>query len=324
MSEASSSRVLHCDAKNSLIVVLIALLAWCSLRGQHAPSYSATLEALPAPKESGDAVDLAAASFAGQSTEQRGEVRRAIHAAQTAVAAKFGIKMGNTGESALQTEGLADLVERYSPGSGTGATTLCEVGVNVGHSAATLVTASGASEYIGFDYGAPTPAHVRAGLDQLAKALPHLRVTLELGDSTATLPAFFASNSSVVCDVWHIDGGHDGLFPEKDFQNARSFARPDGQTLVIFDDCGSSTEWGVMPFLTYKRGIRQHTITEIDGIDALEVGNRRSCVARMMPGEGWVEGSLVLEWSPQKGWYESDQPPDALSDAGAAALSPRV
>ena len=209
-------------------------------------------------------------------------LQRALHFALTGVALAEGNGMGHTGDDDEQTAKIFDSVLTYGIKAGT----VCEIGFNVGHSASTILSASFSGAFIGFDYGRPhvTPGSdsVSLGFNVLKRTLRHVSFELVIGDSMVTAPKYALEHPTTVCEIFHIDGSHDGPFPEADFQSARKMARSDGRTLVLFDDCGCQTEWCVKPAETFERAVKEGTITLLpNGASYLPAGGRRTCAGYM-------------------------------------------
>jgi len=193
------------------------------------------------------------------------------------------VAMWHTGKIVEQTDLLFDTARRLAPLRGG---TVCEVGFNIGHSASTLMVSILGSSYVGFDYGEKGEVVKAKEFLQNLLAADNVTVELHLGNSQFTVPEYLKNFPETVCDVIHIDGSHDGHFPLSDFQNLRTMARPDGKSLVLFDDCGCPTEWCVAPLKAFKglQGSGAITFAE-DGKDFFSAGNGavRTCYGRMSP-----------------------------------------
>ena len=191
--------------------------------------------------------------------EARALLRDATLAALNLVAAATGNQMGHTGDAREQTLKLWALIDEHMPIAGT----VCEIGFNVGHSAAIAVTASSATSFLAFDCGGKPS--VSDGFALLSRLFPAVSWEFVEGNSVVTVPTYARAHAGTTCDVIHIDGAHDGPFPAADFDNARRFARADGKTLVIFDDCNCATEWCVTPLAVFKSGLSDGLISELPG-----------------------------------------------------------
>jgi hypothetical protein len=226
---------------------------------------------------------LDAAALARSQAEEEGlsrHLRHAVHLHLDYLARVDGNKVGNTGEAPQQTEQLWQLARKYKPH----AQLLCEIGLNVGHSAATLLTATHAQEFLAWDWNDKKLASVDQGFAYLREVFPEVPMQLHGGDSLQAVPAFLQQHQDVVCDVVHIDGSHDGVYPEGDFQNMRKAARKDGRTLVIFDDCGCSTGWCITPKNTAEKAFKEGTLIRLERNDSyILVEGRGSCLGWMQP-----------------------------------------
>ena len=188
--------------------------------------------------------------------------------------------MGNTGDTREQTEKLFAIVDAAWPR----AQSVCEVGFNVGHGAATLLAATSARHLVAFDCGGRMS--VVGGLAAIEAVFDYVNLTFVVGNSVATVPTFARDHAAWACDVVHIDGAHDGPFPAADLANVRHLARPDGRTLVVFDDCNCDTEWCVEPLNVFKKAVADGVIRELEpalGGPMLSVagGLKGSCI-------GWI------------------------------------
>ena len=130
--------------------------------------------------------------------------------------------------------------------------TICEIGVNAGHSSALMLANSDASNtYIGFDLDPADQAgvnkqeqHDETTLNvkqqsRVHKAHMHLneffhgRFQLVLGDSKVAGPKYLSQNN-VTCALLSIDGDHSPRGINGDWLAFRSFVEPG--TLVLLDD----------------------------------------------------------------------------------------
>jgi hypothetical protein len=113
-----------------------------------------------------------------------------------------------------------------------GVSTVCEVGVNAGHSAAVYLVSNPATTYIGFDtMGLRWSAQSFAFLQRIFPG----RVNFVKGYSTDTLPR----HTSPPCDMLSIDGEHAGETPYLDIINGRRASRARGY--VLMDDWSSTS-----------------------------------------------------------------------------------
>ena len=205
-------------------------------------------------------------------------LRDATLEALNLVAAATDNRMGHTGNEREQTLQLWALVDAHAPAAGT----FCEIGVNVGHSAAIMLTASSATSFLAFDCGGKPSVY--AGFQLLQRVFSYASFEFVEGNSAVAVPTYAQTHPQTTCDVIHIDGAHDGPFPAADFDNARRFARADGGTFIVFDDCNCDTEWCVAPLAVFKKAVAEGLIEELTaGASYLNVAGRQkgSCA-------GWL------------------------------------
>jgi hypothetical protein len=103
------------------------------------------------------------------------------------------------------------------------ASTVCEIGFNIGLGAANFLHANDHVIYHGFD------VTIQPDLEQLFVSKYGDRVQFHVGSSLETIPEFRG-----LCDIIHIDGAHSGDFPARDIANMRERASCDH--LVFADD----------------------------------------------------------------------------------------
>lgn len=93
---------------------------------------------------------------------------------------------------------------------------ICETGFNLDHSALSWLTASPMVKLVSFDLG--EHFYSRWSSERMKKLYPD-RFDIIFGDSVETLPAYFARNDSVVCDLAMVDGGHSHQVCTADLNN---------------------------------------------------------------------------------------------------------
>lgn len=141
--------------------------------------------------------------------------------------------MGHTANVPEQIDAIANIVLKWHPH----AKTVCEIGMNVGHSAATILTALDApTDFVAFDGfdGPPVKAS-----EQLKLEFPAVKFEFVSGDSHKTVPLFSEKQKhpgGFRCDIIHIDAGHSKEEALGDIVNIRPIAT--NTTLVLLDDCG--------------------------------------------------------------------------------------
>ena len=115
-----------------------------------------------------------------------------------------------------------------------GSPTICEIGFNCGHSTATFLEANPRSRVINFDMidqiNFPWGMRAKGWL----KREYGNRFVLVEGDSNVTVPAFFACNPSVRCDLAVVDGAHGHMHPLLDIVELVQASRCN--TSVIADE----------------------------------------------------------------------------------------
>tara|TARA_B110000208_G_scaffold137911_1_gene166515 strand:- start:1 stop:1413 length:1413 start_codon:yes stop_codon:yes gene_type:complete len=148
----------------------------------------------------------------------------------------------------VQLDFILNLIARESRGDRAWSTarkraiTVCEVGLNGGHSAAAFLTADPRVVVHSFDIGAN--AHTAAAVELLRAVFPH-RFAYHEGPSSATVPAFalrLAAGTATLgggrCDIVFIDGSHHETDVKADIDAMRTAAAC--PHLVIFDDTATS------------------------------------------------------------------------------------
>ena len=103
------------------------------------------------------------------------------------------------------------------------ASTICEIGFNVGLGAANFLHANDRVIYHGFDVA------IKPDLEQLFISKYGERVQFHVGSSLETVPEFRG-----LCDIIHIDGGHFGDIPTADIANM--WERASCDHLIFADD----------------------------------------------------------------------------------------
>lgn len=152
---------------------------------------------------------------------------------------------------APDTRLLPKQMNLYSAGSG--ANSILEIGFNAGHSCFLFLLANPHSKIVCFDLGEHT--YVRPCFDYLNRLFPG-RLTLILGNSLETVPAYVAQHRDVQFDLVHVDGGHERAVAASDFQNTYPMLKKGG--VMIWDD----TQDPALNELC-EDYIRQRLVTEI-------------------------------------------------------------
>lgn len=135
------------------------------------------------------------------------------------------IAEGNSGEIARQTEDLRELASSH------GATRILEIGFNAGHSADTLLSASGDARMVSFDIGHHDCVWVAKEYIDLRHPGRH---SLIIGDSRVTVPEYAAGHPGERFDMIYVDGGHDYDVALSDLRACKPMAH--AGTVVVVDD----------------------------------------------------------------------------------------
>lgn len=112
---------------------------------------------------------------------------------------------------------------------GKNASNIMEIGFNAGHSCLIYLLSNPDSKITIFDLC--SHKYTIPCFEYLDSVFPN-RLQLYEGDSTISVPEYFNNNNNVKFDLIHIDGGHEGDIPEKDFYNSLKLA----SNIIIWDD----------------------------------------------------------------------------------------
>jgi hypothetical protein len=191
-------------------------------------------------------------------------LRHALHAHLHHLKDDAGNSMGNSGDHPAFTHALWELVRRHGAGAGgAGGAHVCEIGFNVGHSAATFLTAfDRVASYVAFDL-CLSPS-VEQGFAFLRGVFAGANFTLVRGDATETVPAWQRAHPHFQCDFIHVDGNHAEDFPYTDILRARQFAK--AGTLLLVDDCGVEDEDRnnpVRPTVGFLRAVEEKVVRQL-------------------------------------------------------------
>ena len=126
---------------------------------------------------------------------------------------------GHSGSLPEQTKYLTEVTRA--------ANTYCEIGFNVGHSAATVLSHNPSVNVISFDIGGKNSKEAYT----LLRSHYGDRLKVHWGDSTRILPSV---EEGLQCDVFFVDGGHSAKVARADLTNIKRHLKPNG--LVIMDD----------------------------------------------------------------------------------------
>jgi hypothetical protein len=251
-----------------------------------------SVAAAPQPDEAAAAVAAAAAAAA--------RLQR-VHADLFAIGASAGNNMGHTGQFADHVSANFALVSREMAaqaraalaagggGGGGGGLTVCEIGFNLGHSAAVFVAASGAeavARYVAFDK-VEAPG-VELSMRLLRSEFAATEWELVAGDSRETVPAFHSSRPEVRCDLLHVDGDHGLVMPGVDLDNLRAMSSE--RALVVFDDCGCAEAdeswWCIGPTRAFEKAVAEGVLEQLSFKQVLaNSGARGTCAGRLREGK---------------------------------------
>ena len=96
-------------------------------------------------------------------------------------------------------------------------------------------------------------------LDQLFPG----RLTLTLGDSRMTIPAFTRKHPEIKCDFAFIDGGHFKGIPEVDFNNFKTMMNSSSWRIVILDETPGLEVYYKDVKLMWERKLAAREVREI-------------------------------------------------------------
>ena len=211
-------------------VVHLATWAWIAHAARWEPlSTAAYLDPLPAEELSAHDVE---SLFIAQ-RRPRNSIAFMLHLSR--------LEANMAGRSSIESGSMdvsGQLEEYIAIASLARARTICEIGLNGGHSALSLIHGSPlARRFYSFDLAAH--AYVSPAWRIVADLWAHTRRELGesigdvglysiAGDSAYTVPDFFVNNTGVLCDLFHIDGAHHAMMPSIDLRHAIANTRPGG------------------------------------------------------------------------------------------------
>ena len=158
----------------------------------------------------------------------------ALLARLDAIASGEGAKtMGHSGT--IGDEAIRRLTAALVQHAPRGASTVCEMGFNVGHGAALFLSAlPSVRSFAAFDT-AQWP-ELYAGLEYLRHELADVSFLLVEGTTEGGVPPWIVAGGAGTCDVVHIDACHDLACVQRDAVLALAMLRGPG-SLIVFDDC---------------------------------------------------------------------------------------
>jgi predicted O-methyltransferase YrrM len=141
-----------------------------------------------------------------------------------------------------------------------GKSTICEIGVNAGHSLLLMVSVNPTAEYLLFDLGGH--AYTRPCVEYIKKAYPSTKITEVYGDSNITLRDYVKANELNIFDMIHIDGGHETQTVMSDFIYTQFMLKQDG--IVIFDDYNFGNIREVVDYYVQRQVITRYSSELVD------------------------------------------------------------
>jgi predicted O-methyltransferase YrrM len=141
-----------------------------------------------------------------------------------------------------------------------GKSTICEIGVNAGHSLLLMVSVNPTAEYLLFDLGGH--AYTRPCVEYIKKAYPSTKITEVYGDSNITLRDYVKANELNTFDMIHIDGGHETQTVMSDFIYTQFMLKQDG--IVIFDDYNFGNIREVVDYYVQRQVITRYNSELVD------------------------------------------------------------
>jgi len=128
---------------------------------------------------------------------------------------------------------IAIWLEELQKNNAVGKGQFCETGFNAGSSAVIMLEQNFVNHLRSFDLG--TFDYSEKCRDLVTAEYPG-RFEAIFGDSRSTVPEFSEKHPDWKCDLWMIDGGHNGDVPKKDIESALRASRVG--TTFYFDDYG--------------------------------------------------------------------------------------
>jgi len=163
---------------------------------------------------------------------------------------------------------------------------VCEIGFNAGHSSCNWLSPKPGIKLFSFDLGAHSYTRPRAAF--LQKEFPG-QITITLGDSSKTVPAFHRDHPDVKCDSVVVDGGHSEGMALADLENMRYLANQYFHVLVMDDvDCsggGLHEKKGRRSCLDPERALLTHMANGQVGMNEM---------INTEPGRGFSAGRYIF------------------------------
>jgi len=218
---------------------------------------------------------------------------------------------GHTAQIEAQTHGYLALAMVKKP------RTVCEVGFNAGHSAASMMSGADAqSSYIGFAYDA-VREHEEEGLNhrlatRLAQQLGNAQrfAKMRFGKSQVTVPEFFAANGQQMnggqgCQMVSIDGSHSFRDVLLDMRNFKQGVDRE-KHLIVVDDTRCTSWYCEPPTRAWVAAIEEGLVRELAcwtttyNLLAPERWSPASDLPRYHPDyRGWCAGEYIFDDLPE-------------------------
>jgi predicted O-methyltransferase YrrM len=141
-----------------------------------------------------------------------------------------------------------------------GKSSICEIGVNAGHSLLLMVSVNPTAEYLLFDLGGH--AYTRPCVEYIKNAYPSAKITEIYGDSNLTLVDYVKTNKLHTFDFIHIDGGHETHTVMNDFIYTQFMLKQGG--IVVFDDYNFGNIKEVVDYYVERNVITRHNDELVD------------------------------------------------------------
>jgi predicted O-methyltransferase YrrM len=141
-----------------------------------------------------------------------------------------------------------------------GKSSICEIGVNAGHSLLLMVSVNPTAEYVLFDLGGH--GYTRPCVEYIKNAYPSTKITEIYGDSNLTLRDYVKTNKLNTFDMIHIDGGHETQTVMNDFIYTQFMLKQGG--IVVFDDYNFGNIKEVVDYYVERNVITRHNGELVD------------------------------------------------------------
>lgn len=140
-----------------------------------------------------------------------------------------------------------------------GKSSICEIGVNAGHSLLLMVSNNPSAEYLIFDLGGHS--YTRPCVEYIKSQYPSTKITEVYGDTKITLRNYLVKNKTKF-DMIHVDGGHDTHTVVNDFIYTEKLLKSRG--LVVFDDYNYGNIKEVIDFYERQNVISKYEDDMVD------------------------------------------------------------